>query len=302
RAGAPAWDITVPTPGPARLAGVAMAGFSDRVVTPVDVEMVAHPAVALIFDLGDGPLEVDDGNGRLQRDRVVAGLGPQGARGRGPTGSFECLQVRLSPVVAYTALAAVPDLSGAVVSLDALWGREAARLQEQLRAAGSWKGRFVIAEAALARRLDAGRAIDPEVAYCWERLMASGGRARVEGLATAVGWSRKRLWSRFRSQIGLTPKRAARLIRFDAAAHGLAAGRSPATVAVEAGYADQSHLHREVQDFAETTPAAVAAAPFLAIDDVAWPTDGRSGLIAGRGRSRRPAMSPQTELRARWAY
>jgi hypothetical protein len=38
---------------------------------------------------------------------------------------------------------------------------------------------------------------------------------RVGELAAEVGWSRKRLWSRFRSQIGVASKRAARLVRFD---------------------------------------------------------------------------------------
>ena len=62
---------------------------------------------------------------------------------------------------------------------------------------------------------------------------AIGGRSR---------WSRKRLLSRFRSQIGLNPKRALQLIRFDVAAHRLAAGHSPAAAAAAGGYVDQSHL------------------------------------------------------------
>jgi hypothetical protein len=40
------------------------------------------------------------------------------------------------------------------------------------------------------------------------------------------------------------------------------------------GYVDQSHLHRDVVAFAGATPAAIAVAPFLAIDDVAWPASG----------------------------
>jgi methylphosphotriester-DNA--protein-cysteine methyltransferase len=101
-------------------------------------------------------------------------------------------------------------------------------------------------------------------------MVTSRGRVRVERLAAETGWSRKRLWSRFRSQIGLTPKRAAQLVRFDHAAHRLAAGHSPALVAADSGYADQSHLHRDVMAFAGLTPAAVAAAPWLAVDDIAW--------------------------------
>lgn len=246
-----------------------MAGFSDRATDLVDVALVPHPAVTMLFDLGDEPLVVVDDTGQQMRGRIVAGLAPNGARGHGAR-SFDCLQVRLSPVVAHTVLRTSSQLGGALVALDDLWGRDAERIHERLRAARSWEDRFAIAEAALAPRHDAGPAVDPEVAFAWRRLVASRGRVRVERLAAEVGWSRKRLWSRFGSQIGLTPKRAAQLIRFDQAAHRLAAGQSPAAVAADSGYVDQSHLHRDVMAFTGVTPAAVAVAPFLAVDDVAW--------------------------------
>jgi AraC-like DNA-binding protein len=249
-----------------------MAGFGDRANDLVEVALVPHPAITVVFDLGDQPIVVEDGSGQQQRERVVAGLAPSGARARGLAGSFECLQVRLSPVVAHAVLGGSAELGGTVVALDDLWGRAAVRTQEQLRAATSWDERFAIAEAALARRHQAGRAVDPEVAFCWRRMVASRGQVRVERLAAEAGWSRKRLWSRFRSQIGLTPKRAAQLIRFDHAVHRIAAGHSAALVAAESGYTDQSHFHRDVMTFAGVTPAAVAIAPFLAVDDVAWAT------------------------------
>ncbi|MGH2477724.1 MAG: helix-turn-helix domain-containing protein, partial [Candidatus Limnocylindrales bacterium] len=167
-------------------------------------------------------------------------------------------------------LGATGELGGTVVGLDDLWGGDATRTQEQLGAAGSWDERFALVEAALARRYEAGRAVDPEVAYAWAQMVVSGGRVRVEQLAGELGWSRKRLWSRFRSQIGLTPKRAAQLIRFDHSAHRLAAGHSASRVAAEGGYVDQSHLHRDVMAFAGVTPTAVAVAPWLAVDDIAW--------------------------------
>ena len=251
-----------------------MAGFSDRANDLAEVALVPHPAVTVLFDLGDNPLVVEDSAGRRQRARIVAGLAPGGVRGRGLAGSMECLQVRLSPLAAHAALGASAELGGMVAALDDVWGRDAERTQERLRAAGSWEARFAVAETALARRLDAGRVVDPEVAFVWQQMVVARGRVRVERLASEVGWSRKRLWSRFRSQIGLTPKRAAQLVRFDHAAHLLAAGQSAASVAADSGYVDQSHLHRDVVAFAGVTPAAVARAPFLAVDDVAWAAGG----------------------------
>ena len=245
-----------------------MAGFRSRATDLVDLRTVPYPAVTVVVDFGDGPLVVDDGSGRQLRGSVVAGLAPGNVRVRGQ--DIECVQMRLSPVVAHEVLGASPELGGTVVALEDLWGRDATRTQEQLRAAGSWDDRFAIAEAALARRHQAGRAVDPEVAFVWEQMVTRRGRVRVDQLAAEVGWSRKRLWSRFRSQVGVTPKRATQLVRFDHAAHRLAAGVSAALVAAESGYVDQSHLHRDVMAFAGVTPMAVAVAPWLAVDDVAW--------------------------------
>ncbi|GHE93583.1 helix-turn-helix domain-containing protein [Streptomyces fumanus] len=267
RDAAAVWEITIPS-RPGRLPGVSMAGFRARTPDPVDLGVVPYPAVTVALDLGDGLLVADEANGRQESGSSVVGLAPGGVRGRGR--GIECLQIRLSPVVAHAVLGTSAGWGGSVVSLDDLWGRDAARVRERLRAARSWDERFALAEAELGRRCEAGRAVDAEVAYVWGRTVAARGAVRVEELADEAGWSRKRLWSRFRTQIGLGPKRAARLVRFDHAVHRLAAGHGAARVAAETGYADQSHLHREVTAFAEATPTAVAEAPWLAVDDLAW--------------------------------
>ncbi|MER6461933.1 helix-turn-helix domain-containing protein [Streptomyces sp. NPDC001288] len=260
------WDIAVPA-RPGRLPGVSMAGFRARTADPVDLGVIPYPAVTVVVDLGDRSLSVDDPGGR-HHGSIVAGLAAGGLRGHGR--AVECLQIRLSPAVAHAVLGASSELGSTVVSLDDLWGRDAERVQERLRAATSWPDRFALAEAALGRRHQDGAAVDPEIAFVWRRMVTCLGGVRVEPLAAEIGWSRKRLWSRFRSQTGLTPKRAAQLIRFDHAAHLLAAGHGAARVAAEIGYADQSHLHRDVRAFTGGTPTAVSAAPWLAVDDVAW--------------------------------
>jgi AraC-like DNA-binding protein len=265
----PVWDIATPS-RPCRLPGVSMAGFRDRSTAPVDLRAVPHSAVTLVIEFGADRLVVDDNAGREQQGCLVAGLAFGGLQVRGE--GIECLQVRLPPVVAHAALGASPaELAHAVIGLEDVWGRDAARVRDQLREAPSWDERFAIADAMLFRRYEAGRSVEPEVARAWECIVASRGRARVDELALETGWSRTRLWSRFRSQVGLSPKAAARLVRFDHAAHHLAAGVSAARVAAEGGCADQPHLHRDVQSFTGATPAAVAGAPWLAVDDVAWP-------------------------------
>jgi AraC-like DNA-binding protein len=257
-----------------------MAGFRQRAAARVDIAMVAHPSVTLFVDLSEGDSLVYDAHGRRERGSTAVGLVPRDLRlGGRATGVIECLQIRLSPVLAVAVLGTSTDLSGTVVSLADVWGRDAGRVEDRLRAAASWDERFVIAVDALGRRLNDRPSPDPEVAAAWRLLLTSRGRVRVDSLANEVGWSRKRLWSRFRSQIGLSPKHAARLVRFDHAAHLLAAGVAAARVAAASGYVDQAHLHREVKAFAGVTPTAVAAAPWLAIDDVAWPASFANGEV-----------------------
>lgn len=266
-----AWsDVEVAVPRPARrLPGISMAGFRQLAAVRWDIAMVAHPSVTLLIDLSEGDGAVYHTDGRARRGSVVVGLLPGDLRAAARA-RVDCLQIRLEPAVAAAMLGASAELTGTVVALGEIWGREAGRVEDRLRAAGSWAERFAIAEEILGRRPPARR-IDPEVAYAWRRALRSQGRLRVDSLAGEVGWSRERLWSRFRSQLGITPKRAARLVRFDHAAHLLATGGAPAGVAAESGYVDQSHLHRETMALAGLTPTAVAAAPWLAIDDVAWP-------------------------------
>ncbi|MFD9480148.1 helix-turn-helix domain-containing protein [Streptomyces nojiriensis] len=278
--GAATWDVECPR-RPGRTAGVTMAGF--RIHGPEALRIVPHPAVTLLLDFGDGRPVIDCAAGKQaqQRGSFVAGpgLGDGGATwARGE--NIECVQVRLSPMIAHTILGASPaDLDGAVVPLDDLWGRDVPRIREQLRDASSWQERFVLTDALLARRHRPGRPVDPEVAWAWRRIVGTRGTARIDVLAAEVGWSRKRLWSRFRGQVGLPPKHAAKLVRFDHAAHRLVAGEGAARVAADTGYADQSHLHRDVMAFTGTTPATVAGEPFLTVDDIAWPGGAVSGPL-----------------------
>ncbi|MFG2599361.1 helix-turn-helix domain-containing protein [Streptomyces sp. NPDC048462] len=249
-----------------------MAGFDQRVPALVDIGMVAHPSVTLFVDLSEGAGPVYDTAGGRVHGSVVAGLIPGSLRVSGPAAErCRCLQIRLSPVVAAAVLDESTELVGTVVPLTDVWGRDAARTENRMRAATSWDERFTIAADVLGRRLNARPPLDPVVTAAWGRIQAVRGQLRVDDLAHELGWSRKRLWSRFRSQAGLTPKHAARLVRFDHAAHLLAAGGAAARVAAVSGYADQSHLHREIRAFTGATPTALAAAPWLGFDDIAWP-------------------------------
>ncbi|MFJ3728605.1 helix-turn-helix transcriptional regulator [Streptomyces sp. NPDC090045] len=234
-----------------------MAGFRDRMGSGLDMRVLPQPAVILVIGLGAGPVMVESASGHRPLRGLVASLSPGPARIRGE--GVECVEVALSPRAAYALLGVSPlELDGSITGLEDLWGRHARLLREQLADTASWQERLALTDGFLRRRAAGAQPMAAEVAAAWEAIVAGRGRVRVGDLAAACGWSRKRLWARFSSQVGLTPKRAAMLVRFDHAARALLAGERAGDVAVACGYADQPHLHRDVQALAGCTPGALA--------------------------------------------
>ena len=247
-----------------------MAGFRYSDIGPVDLTMIPHPSVTLLLDLTERGVAYNGPGGSVAGSAII-GL-RAGALRMNSAGLGEVLQIRLSPVAAAVILRDTAVIGGTVTPLPRLWGSSATILTERLRSAPSWDDRFALAGAFLRNRVPGNFAVAPEFVYVWDQTVRTRGQLRIETIATETGWTRQRLWSHFRTRIGVSPKRASELVRFDHAAHLLAAGRSPADAAVEAGYADQSHLHRRTKAITDMTPPLVASAPWLAIDETAWPT------------------------------
>lgn len=166
-------------------------------------------------------------------------------------GGMHGLQVSLAPWAARMLLR-VPmhELSGTSIPLEEMLPAD---LATRIGAEGSWASRFAQLDRELGRRLGEARAPDAGVVFAWERLRATHGNARIGVLASELGWSRKRMVARFREQIGLTPKAAARLFRFEHA-RSLAGTMSWGELAFACGFADQPHLIAEFKAFTGVTP------------------------------------------------
>jgi AraC-like DNA-binding protein len=253
------------------LPGVDIAGFRIRGGSPVELRAIPHPAVTVAVEFGERPFDIPGPVSRIRTQSLAAGLAFSAFQVRAE--GVECVQIRLSPLVAHPILGLpLTELGGNVIPLEDLWGRDTSRLREKLHYARTWPQRFAMINAALSTRLHTGRPVDPEVSWAWRRILAGHGQARINDLAAQTGWSRQRLWSRFSTQIGLTPKRAAMLVRFDYAIHRLVARHTLARVAADSGYTDQSHLHHDIRAFTGTTPTTAANEPWLAADNTAWPS------------------------------
>jgi AraC-like DNA-binding protein len=172
------------------------------------------------------------------------------------------IQLAIKPLGA-RALLGLPagELTGMDADASAVLGPVATEMHERVRAAPTWAQRFAALDELLLRQLRIGAGASPEVTQAWRALLASGGTAAVPELAREAGWSARRLHTRFRCEVGLAPKEAARVVRFDRARRLLqrrvqAAGKPElAALAAVCGYYDQAHLAREFRALAGCAPS-----------------------------------------------
>ena len=263
-------------------------GYRQRGVRPARHRGLPSPYLTLIFTL-DEPLTMlahpDPGQPPGEFGTLLGGLHCTPAL-IVHEGAQSGIQVALRPLGA-RALLGLPagELADIDVPAEAVLGCICAELRDRLRAAACWPARFAILDEILFRRAVAGAGpgpdVAPEVGWAWQQLLQAGGALRVSALAAGTGWSGRHLTSRFRAEIGLTPKAAARVIRFSRARdllvkHVFAADseRRLADLAATCGYFDQAHLAREFRALAGCPPSQWLAEEFRNVQAGAWLCEG----------------------------
>jgi len=184
-------------------------------------------------------------------------------------GAQSGIQLSLEPS-GVQALLGIPagELANVDVHAREVLGGFAAELSERVRQARSWAERFAVLDALLQRHLDPERQPRAEAAAAWDVLARSHGQVSVADLASELGWSERYLGQRFASEFGLSPKVAARVMRFDRARRLLqqriVSGAAPrlTDLALECGYYDQAHLTREFCEMAGCSPSRWVAEEF----------------------------------------
>jgi AraC-like DNA-binding protein len=166
----------------------------------------------------------------------------------------DVLGVHCKPGGAWPILGVPPgELAGRHWELADLWGAAGVeRLRQQLLAARP-EQRLALLDAALSARLSERWQLH---AACVHARAALASGQRVADVARAAGLSSRRLQSVFLEQVGTTPKLYARLCRFQRALGAIEARADLhwASIALAAGYCDQSHMIREMQAIAGCAP------------------------------------------------
>jgi AraC-like DNA-binding protein len=256
------WEIVSRPPGAALRPYVRhLHGFLEATPAPLRRREVPIGAVVMILSLEHGWSLRGASGAVVRRRSFLAGLQD------GPTlvehaGASHGMEVYFTPLGARAFLGVPLDaLAGQVLELEEVLGPATATLTEQLADAAGWDARFEILERAILHRLTANRVPSLELRWAWGQLSATHGRVAIGALAAELGWSQRRLVAQFRDQIGMSPKRVARILRFDHAYALLRETAAPslADVAYACGYADQPHFTREFRALAGITPRELLA-------------------------------------------
>ena len=150
----------------------------------------------------------------------------------------------------------IEDMSNRALAPEEVFGRFARDLVHRLYEAPSWDARFACLDRALAARIGDPEDVPAGVRCAWHHLMASSGRMRIGRIVQEVGWSQRHFIAQFTHELGVSPKVLARILRFGRIVRAVRANGAAdlADLATMAGYYDQSHLARDVRQFAGTTP------------------------------------------------
>jgi AraC-like DNA-binding protein len=236
----------------AALSGKVSSYYGFRESTPAPLRRREGPGRDVVLILSF------DEEWRIDGERLVsfaAGLYQRQVTTEHAGRSFG-MHVNLTPPAAYTLFGGLPlhTLAERAVPLDDVLGD--ASLVERLYDAGDWAARFRLLDDWLLRRLVDAPPPSPGVVFAWRRLLETSGRVPVGDLAAELGWSRKRIVARFREEVGLAPKAAARLLRFERARELASRADRPdwLRLALECGYYDQSHLINDFRAFTGGTP------------------------------------------------
>jgi len=140
----------------------------------------------------------------------------------------------------------------AFVPLDHVWGGSGASLREQLLEAPTPAAKFRVLEENLLRQCRPR--FDPAIQYAVSALKRGMPLPRV---TEKLGLLPRTLARRFSSQVGMPPKRFARLQRLQRVLGAVSHSPTPdwCGLAMEHGYADQSHLVHEFREMTDITPS-----------------------------------------------
>ena len=259
-----AWELAYGTPRPQVAPYIReLCGFWEITSVPMLRREFPESQFVMVIEFGP-PLTVYGPYNNMERARhstgFIAGMHDCFAVTES-VGSMRGLQVNFTPLGARLFFGLpLHELFRRVISVDDILGAEGPRLASQLYDLNDWDARFTLVEQVIARRITDAKPLSPGVVWAWNQLAAKQGRVDIGALAAKLEWSRKHLIAQFHDQVGVAPKLAGRILRFEQAVDRLQADTvtSFAELALDCGYYDQAHLARDLKEFTGLSPRELA--------------------------------------------
>lgn len=221
---------------------------------PASERITPDGCAELVFHFGDPVLRPDFGGG-AEPDVFVVGTASRWIELQ-PLGRTQAIGVRFRPG-GLTAFIDAPlvELTDATVEAEAVLGRTGRAIRSHLASLDP-SLRLTTLAGRLERHLGPRRKLHPAVSGIVTTLITTNGGFPLDRAIRRTGLSSRQVQRLFRTQVGLGPKRLARIIRFQSLLARLHAEAQPrwADLAIDYGYFDQAHMTHEFQALAGIPP------------------------------------------------
>ena len=210
----------------------------------------------IVFNLSDRFERIDGSNSELQPATLFAGQISRSISIR-PTGKVSLFGVRFHPTGAFTVgRISQNELTDKIFDIESIFGRRGSDLEEAINLEYTFESRIAIFERFVFANRPKVENTKNVCTFAADYLNRTAGNTSIAKLADMLNISERNLERKFREQVGLSPKKFARIVRFQNVVRSIESAAYPSflDIALSFGYFDQSHLIRDFQEFGGQSP------------------------------------------------
>lgn len=149
-------------------------------------------------------------------------------------------------------------LTNSVVDAELVMGKETMELREMIMEAPEPTMKLQLLEKQLYKCYHKSLTVNPFVDFAVKQIATSPNQYSINTIAKKAGYSQKHIIDLFKRQVGVSPKKFLKIVRFQNAINqiDLKINFDWTSIVYECGYYDQSHFISDFKQFSGFTPSA----------------------------------------------
>ena len=210
----------------------------------------------LVFNLSDRFERIDGDRTEIQPATLFAGQISRNITIR-PTGNISLFAVRFQPAGASVlGRFSLHELTDQTFSIASVLGRDGTELEERLNVAPNFDAKIAEFERFIFRTIRGDAKMGTIVTPSIKLIHKYQGNIAISNLTRSLNTSERDLERNFRERVGLSPKKYARIVRFQSVLRSIesSADSKMLDAALSFGYFDQSHMIRDFREFSGKSP------------------------------------------------